>query len=457
MDNKAQVRLTEGPILKVLTRLALPIMASSFLSTAYNITDMAWIGKLGSKAVVGVGIGGMFIWLSQGLSSMARMGGQVYMAQNLGGGDREEARSYAHAAIHLAVIFGVIFGLICLLFAKPLVGFFGLDDPISIGYAQVYLRITCGLIIFSYLNAVLTGLFTAQGDSTTPLKANFIGLVINMVFDPLLILGVGPFPRLEVVGAAIATVSAQAMVTLVLLLSIHRNKNGQGVLHELQLSRPAKRENIFAIIRLGGPTALQNSIYCMISMVLTRMVAGFGDAATAVQRVGGQVESISWNSADGFAAALNAFVGQNYGAGRMDRVKKGYKIAAATVLIWGLGVLLIFIGFTDPISRIFFHEADVIPISNNYLRIIGFSEPMLCLEIIAIAAISALGNTKLCSVISIVFTGLRIPMAYVLSRTSLGLDGIWWALTLTSILKGVILHFAFRRESRRAGLRKAAN
>lgn len=453
MENKLQGRLTEGPILKVLTKLALPIMASSFLSTAYNITDMAWIGQLGSKAVVGVGIGGMFIWLSQGLASMARMGGQVYMAQSLGSGDRDSARSYAHAAIHLAILFGLLYGLAALIFAKPLVRFFTLDDPQSIAHAEVYLRITCGLIVFSYLNAVLTGLFTAQGDSTTPLKANFIGLVINMVFDPLLILGVGPFPRLEVVGAAIATVAAQVMVTLLLLRAVHRRKSRQGVLHEIQLTKPSSSASMRAIIRLGGPTALQGSLYCMISMVLTRMVAGFGDAATAAQRVGGQIESISWNTADGFAAALNAFVGQNFGARKMDRVKKGYNISAVTVLIWGSAVMLLFLAFTDPITRIFFHEAEVIPISNSYLRIIGFSEPLLCVEIIAIAAISALGNTKLCSIISIVCTGMRIPLAFLLSRTALGLDGIWWAFTLTSIIKGIILHFAFRRESRQMQLK----
>ena len=450
MENKLQGSLTEGPILKVLARLALPIMASSFLSTAYNITDMAWIGRLGSKAVVGVGIGGMFIWLSQGLASLARMGGQVHMAQNLGSGDRESARDYAHAAIHLAILFGIFFGLVSLIFARPMVGFFGLDDPDSIVHAETYLRITCGLIIFSYINAVLTGLFTAQGDSKTPLKANFIGLVINMVFDPLLILGAGPFPRLEVIGAAVATVSAQVVVTLVLFAAIRRNKGGRGVLHEIKLLQPAKPEHVSAIIRLGGPTALQGTLHCMISMVLTRMVANFGDAATAAQRVGSQIESVSWNTADGFAAALNAFVGQNFGARKMDRVKKGYEISAATLLAWGSAILLLFLFFADPISRIFFHEAEVIPISINYLRIIGFSEPLLCVEIIAIAGISALGNTKLCSLISIVFTGMRIPLAFILSRTSLGLDGIWWAFTLTSIIKGVVLHFAFRRECGRA-------
>lgn len=118
MAQTEQGRLTEGPILKVLTKLALPIMASSFLSTAYSITDMAWIGTLGAKAVAGVGVGGMYVWLSQGLASLARMGGQVHVAQELGRGDRERAKKYSAAAIQLVIFFGVLFGAVCLLFSR---------------------------------------------------------------------------------------------------------------------------------------------------------------------------------------------------------------------------------------------------------------------------------------------------------------------------------------------------
>ena len=97
--------LTKGPILKTLTKLAVPIMASSFLGTLYNITDMAWIGLLGSRAVAGVGVGGMFTWLSQGLAAMARMGGQVHVAQCIGRGDRERAHGFAQAAVQLAAFY----------------------------------------------------------------------------------------------------------------------------------------------------------------------------------------------------------------------------------------------------------------------------------------------------------------------------------------------------------------
>ena len=208
MSKNRQVVLTEGPILKALIALALPIMATSFLNTFYSITDMAWIGMLGSRAVAGVGVGGMYVWLSQGLSALAKMGGQVNVAQALGRGRRDEAGQYACSAVQLTVIFAAIFAAVCTLFTDELIALFHVGDAETVRYAVVYTRITCGLVIFSYLTVVLTGIYTAQGDSKTPLVANFLGLFVNVVLDPLLILGVGPFPRLEVVGAAIATVLA---------------------------------------------------------------------------------------------------------------------------------------------------------------------------------------------------------------------------------------------------------
>ena len=157
--------LTKGPILKTLTKLAVPIMASSFLGTLYNITDMAWIGLLGSKAVAGVGVGGMFTWFSQGLASMSRMGGQVQVAQCIGRGDKEEAHKYAQTAVQLATLMGLLFAAVMLLFLHPLVGFFQLQDPEALQAALSYTKIACGLIVFSFLTLTLTGIYTAQGDS----------------------------------------------------------------------------------------------------------------------------------------------------------------------------------------------------------------------------------------------------------------------------------------------------
>ena len=439
-------KLTEGPIFKVLMKLSMPIMASAFLATAYSITDLAWIGSLGSGAVAGVGVGGMYVWLSQGLSTLARMGGQVPMAQELGRGNQDSAAKYAVASLWVVALFGLLFGAISLIFTTPMVSFFALDTPQTIVYAKQYLKITCGSIVFSYIGYTLTGLYTAQGDSKTPLKANFIGLAINMILDPVLILGIGPFPRLEVVGAAIATVFAQLIVTFVLVLGICR-RNSTHILKNVNIFTLPKGEYFKSVFQIGSPAALQSSLYCAFSMVLTRMVSGFGDGAIATQRVGGQIESITWNVADGFAAALNAFSAQNYGAGKIDRVKKGYYLSAAVIAAWGSLIGLLFFLFPNGIANIFFHEPEVILIAMGYLTIIALGEPFMCVEIVSSGAISGLGNTKLCSMISILFTGSRIPLAYVLSHTSLGLKGIWWALTITSICKGIVFVLAFRKQS----------
>lgn len=441
--------LTKGPILKTLTKLAIPIMASSFLGTLYNITDMAWIGLLGSKAVAGVGVGGMFTWLSQGLAAMARMGGQVQVAQCIGRGERDRAHGFAQAAVQLATLMGMAYAVISLLFTRQMVAFFQLTDPEAQTAALSYTKIACGLIVFSFLTLTMTGLYTAQGDSKTPFLANLIGLVTNMILDPVLILGPGPFPKLGVVGAAIATVTAQAIVMTIMILGVIIQKK-ENVLKGIRLTAKIPKEYLGGLCRIGIPTAIQGMAYCAISMVLTRMVSAYGAEAVATQRVGGQIESISWNTADGFAAALNAFIAQNYGAGKMERVRKGYRASLWTVGIWGLLISFVFICFPQAIADIFFHEPKAVATAVGYLVIIGFSEAFMCVELTTVGALSGLGRTRLCSIISITFTSARIPLAIILGGL-IGLSGIWWALSITSIIKGIIFTCTFLWITRKRG------
>ena len=447
--------LTKGPILKTLTKLAIPIMASSFLGTLYNITDMAWIGLLGSKAVAGVGVGGMFTWLSQGLAAMARMGGQVQVAQCIGRGERDRAHGFAQAAVQLATLMGMAYAVISLVFTRQMVAFFQLTDPEAQIAALSYTKIACGLIVFSFLTLTMTGLYTAQGDSKTPFLANLIGLVTNMILDPVLILGPGPFPKLGVVGAAIATVTAQAIVMTIMILGVIIQKK-ENVLKGIRLTAKIPKEYLGGLCRIGIPTAIQGMAYCAISMVLTRMVSAYGAEAVATQRVGGQIESISWNTADGFAAALNAFIAQNYGAGKMDRVRKGYRASLWTVGIWGLLISFVFICFPQAIADIFFHEPKAVATAVGYLVIIGFSEAFMCVELTTVGALSGLGRTRLCSIISIAFTSARIPLAIILGGL-IGLSGIWWALSITSIIKGIIFTCTFLWITRKRQVCKTGN
>ncbi len=441
-----KIDLLKGHIFTSLTGLALPIMVTALVQMAYNLTDMAWIGFVGSPDVAAVGAGGMYVWLSQGVVALAKMGGQVKVAHALGKGDRKEAAIYASGSLQMGLLFALLYGVVTFFGAKPLIGFFGLNDA-SVAYnAQVYLKITCGLIIFSYLNTIITGIMTAMGDSKTPLLANFIGLVLNMILDPVLIFGVGPIKGTGVAGAAIATVMAQAVVTAVFLLAIRKD---QVVFDKVKVLHKVPWDYMKAMIRIGFPASVQNLIYTSISMILTRFVTGFGDIAVAVLRVGGQIESISWMTADGFGAAINSFVGQNYGAGQYGRVKKGYFTAIGVMFIWGLFCSALLVCFPEQIFGLFIHEPEVIPMGVRYLVILGVCQMFMCIELTTVGALSGLGRTLLCSVISVVFTSARIPLAMILSSTALGLDGIWWAFSISSIIKGILFFLSFLVVSRR--------
>lgn len=432
---KKNIDLLHEPILPALTRLALPIMATSLVQMAYNLTDMAWIGRAGAGAVSAVGSAAMFTWFSQGVSALAKMGGQVKVAHALGQGNEKEAAEYAQGAIQIGILLAAVFGFITAAFRGSLIGFFNMQDPVIIHQAENYLAVTCGLIVFSFLNVIFTGIFTACGDSRTPFLSNVIGLVLNMILDPVLIFGPGPIPALGVLGAAAATVGSQAVVTSVFLFSIKKDRI---VFDKVRILHPVSFSRIKHIIDIGLPSAFQTMIYSGISMILTRMITGFGDTAIAVQRVGGQIESVSWMTADGFAAAINSFVGQNYGARQFDRVKDGYRKSAKIMFLWGLFATALLILGAEPIFRIFIHEPEVVADGVVYLQILGVSQMFMCEEILTVGALSGLGKTKQASLISIILTSARIPLAMVLMKTPLALSGVWWALTLSSVCKGII-------------------
>ena len=370
---------------------------------------------------------------------MARTGGQVKTAHCLGAGENDSAAQYARGALQLGILFAVLYGLVSLFGASRLIGFFKLNSPEVIAQAEWYVRIACGLVIFSYLNAILTGLLTAAGNSRTPFIVNVAGLVFNVVLDPVLIFGIGPFPELGVSGAAAATVTAQALVSLLFFKAVLREK----VLFphlRLWVLFPVKvwRE----IVRIGVPSAVQNLIYAGISMILTRLITGWGDLAVAAQRVGSQIESVSWMVGDGFSAAVNAFLGQNYGAKRYDRVRRGYFCAIAMTAAWGLCTTFLLIGMARPLFSIFLQEEEVMALGVNYLRIVGLSQMFMMVEQTSIGAFSGLGRTLYPSIVSVTFTSARIPVAVLLSSV-MGLSGIWWALSISSMVKGCILFVSF--------------
>ena len=445
---KTRINLLEGKILPALSALALPIMATSLIQMAYNLIDMIWIGKIGASAVASVGAAGMFMWLSNGLATLAKMGGQIKVGHALGAQKKEDAASYAQSSIQMGIVFAIGFGILSVVFADEMIGFFQLNSAQVIQDAKLYLMITCGLVIFSFMNQIFTGILTAMGNSRTSFIATGIGLVLNIVLDPLFIFGFGVIHPMGVAGAAIATVLAQLVVMLLFLYTILRDTV---LFSNVHILHSYSSQHTMEIFRIGLPSAVQSMLFSGISMVIARLIAGWGDAAVAVQKVGSQIESISWMTAEGYAAALNSFVAQNHGAKNTDRIREGYRLSMIVMLSWGVFCSFVLIVFPQLIFQVFIQEAEVLPMGVDYLRILGVSQLFMCMEITTAGAFSGLGKTLPPSIVSITLTGARIPMAILLGRW-LGLNGVWWAITISSIGKGIVLLGWFLKDTKRAGM-----
>lgn len=431
-----RVDLLKGNITSSITKLALPLMGMSFLQMLYNLVDMFWIGKLGSGAVAAVGTGGLFLWLSAGIHNLAQIGGQVLVGQSLGAGEKEKAGAYTYSALFVSVVINLIIGFSCLFFTSQITSVFNLNDPKVIKDAETYIRITGGLVIFSHLGKILTSLITTTGDSKAPLRATFIGLGFNLILDPILIFGLFGMPKLGVLGAALATVIAQITVVSMLLLYTLKDKH---LFCYVNLKKKPNFDYCKRIVKLSFPTTVQATAYPLISIYISRLVAGFSDDAIAVQRIGSQVESISWLTTEGFAIAVNSFIAQNFGAGNIERAKKGFFSALGLLSIIGTFATILLVGWATPIFGLFLSEPEILVMGRDYLVIIGISQLFMCVELLAISALNAFSQTKLPAVISLTFMILRIPMATYLSQTWLGLNGIWISIAVSTILKGIFL------------------
>jgi Na+-driven multidrug efflux pump len=174
-------------------------------------------------------------------------------------------------------------------------------------------------------------------------------------------------------------------------------------------------------------------------MIIARIIAGWGTTAIAVQKVGSQIESISWLTAGGFQSAMSAFIGQNLGARKLDRVKTGYFVGLAIVSVIGVFATVLLFFFAEPLFAVFVEESETITLGIDYLRILAASQLFMCIEITTAGAFYGLGKPFPPPIVGISFNALRIPMAIGLSATSLGLNGIWWAISISSILKGTVL------------------
>lgn len=434
--------LKEGKIRSTLVKLALPIMGTSFIHMAYNLTDIMWLGRLSTGAVAAAGTAGFFLWFGSSLVMITQVGVGVNVAQYIGRNDSESAKKYITNGFQLDIFIALLYSLFLFSFRHNIIGFFNLQDSDVIQMAIEYLTIISIGIIFHFLNPIFSAALNSTGNSITPFKINTIGLVANIILDPLLIFGVGPLPQLGIKGAALATIMSQFVVTILFVILGKAFNNIYS--HVSLLSKP-DMQIVKSIMKLGVPPFLQTGLHAVINMILTKIIAQFGPVAVAVQSIGSQIESISWMTSEGFSSSISAFVGQNYGAKKLERIKEGYKQGIQILGSIGIFTSLLLI-FAAKFLFAIFVPNDPIAINEGviYLRILGLSQFFMCVEIGTIGAFNGLGKTLQPTVNGVVLNVLRIPFALILSSTVLGLSGVWWSISISSILKGIILFIWFR-------------
>lgn len=431
-------RLTHGNILNALIKLAIPIMGTSFIQMAYSMMDMIWIGRMGSDEVAAVGTAGFFTWLAMAFVLIPKIGAEVGVAQSIGKDDINAAREYVLYTIQMSIILSILYGAFIILTRSRLIGFFNLGDPKVEKMAMDYLLIVFLFIIFFFINPMFTGIFNGYGNSKTPFKINTIGLILNIVLDPVLIFGLGPFPAMGVRGAAVATVFSQIVVTCIFIVVIRQFYQ---LFYGFNLFKKMDIKYLKSIIKLGFPFALQEGLFSIFAMIIARIIAKWGPIPIAVQKIGSQIESISWMTAEGFSTAISTFIGQNYGAKKWDRIYKGYYTAVKMVGTVGVFATILLIFGAESIFSFFIpNDKETLKQGIIYLQILGVSQFFMCMEIGTAGAFRGLGKTIPPTLVGIIFTGLRIPMALLLSNENLlGLNGVWWSISISSVMKGIIL------------------
>jgi len=312
-----------------------------------------------------------------------------------------------------------------------LIGFFKFREEEIAATAAEYLSITGLSMPIYFISAVVTGTYNASGNSRTPFLLNGLGLLLNIILDPVFIYFLG----MGVKGAAIATVIAQTVAGAFFLLALFFFKD-----------RPFERYFLFfkieiqkikRLLKWALPIGLESILFCFLSMVTTRVEISFGAEAVAVSRVGSQLEALSWLIGGGFSSALVAFVGQNFGAGKQDRIRHGVKVSFLAMTVWGCLVTLFLVTLGPLVFAVFLPIPELVPLGRSYLLILAFCQIPMNLEGVGSGAFKGTGRTIPPSLVSIISNSVKPILAWILSGTSLGIYGVWMGVSITSIIRGV--------------------
>lgn len=432
-----KIDLTKGKVINVIIALALPIMGSSVLQFTYNLIDMLWVGGLGSDAVASIGSSSFFVGLGYAINSLVVIGTGIKVSHAIGKKDNEEVKRYINSGILINLIISILYALILILLGKVFIGFLNLNNKTVEANSYYYLVLNAPILFFSFFNFLYSRIFGSFGNNGDSLKINAVGTILNIVLDPIFIYTF----KLGVIGAAIATLIAN-----IIMFILYKVKS-KGIL-KYDKSLGVDKSKIIEIIRLGFPMAFQRVLFTGVNIILAKIIAVFGTDSIAAQKIGLQIESITYMVIGGLNGAVASFTGQNFGANKIKRIKQGYYTSLILGIIYSLIISVMFILFKEPIIRLFIREKNTILIAGGYLQAVAFSQSFSTIEMVSNGFFTGVGKPKISATISIVFTVLRIPMALILMK-QFGINGIWWSIAISSIFKGIAAYLVYLVRIRR--------
>lgn len=432
-----KIDLTNGKVISVIATLALPIMGSSLLQFTYNLIDMMWVGKLGSNAVASIGSSSLYVNIGNALNSLVVIGTGIKVAHAIGRKDDKEIKEYINAGIVINIIIGTVFGLMLIFLGKGFIEFLSLNNSKVERDAYYYLALNAPILFFAFFNMMYTRVLGSFGNNKFALKINGVGVIINIILDPICIY----IFKLGVIGAGISTLIANIIMFILFRISTN------GIL-TYKYDLKVNFEKIKEIIKLGFPMAFQRVLFTVINIMLAKIIAIFGAEAIAAQKIGVQIESVAYMIIGGLNGAVASYTGQNFGAGKSNRIKEGYKSALLVGTSYAIAMAGVFLVFNRPLISFFISDETTTIIAASYLKAVAFSQVFSAVEMISNGMFTGIGKPNIPATISIVFTSLRIPLALLLIKP-FGISGIWISICISSILKGICSYLIYETKIRK--------
>ncbi|MGM0674188.1 MAG: MATE family efflux transporter [Spirochaetota bacterium] len=419
-----------------LIRLATPIMLANLFQMFYNLADAYFLGRVGREAVSAVAISFNIVMLIVVVGAGLATAGQTLISQSKGREDQQRVDFYlgqmAVSLLGFALIVSLAGSLLIPVFLAILQ-----VPPDAFSQTEGYLRIIFAGLPLMFFFFVMQAAMQGIGDSITPLiiQAGAVGL--NIAFDPFLIFGLGPFPRMEVSGAALATVSSRAVASAVALAILVRGRRG---LHLTLGNMIPRLHAVRLFFRIGAPISVGQGLAGMGFVALQGIVNSFGTAVIAAFGVGARIIGLFNMPTIGFSRATASLVGQSIGAGRPEQAKTVVKQSVLTILVFiTVGMLLTFF-FGNAFVRFFVDDPAVAEVGEVMFRVISISVIPFAMFTVANGAFQGGGDTKPVMYLNTArLWALRVPIAYILAvLVGIGPLGIWISMVISNVVIAAI-------------------